>query len=130
MQSKSTYAQPEYSTHCIRVEAAFVLQTEELEAAVGENAALREAVLRGGRAKEQVDQLLEALRKERDAHASAAQQAQRAQEDNARAQQRVRRPIQFIRLCSCSSVMLTLWHQATMQTRRTETLHKRWRWRR
>ncbi|KAK9917848.1 hypothetical protein WJX75_008887 [Coccomyxa subellipsoidea] len=63
---------------------------EELEAAVGENAALREAVLRGGRAKEQVDQLLEALRKERDAHASAAQQAQRAQEDNARAQQRVK----------------------------------------
>lgn len=93
MQSTSTYAQPEYSTYCIRIEAAFLFYTEELEAAVGENAALREAVLRGGRAKEQVDQLLEALRKERDAHASATQQAQRAQEDNARAQQRVRRPI-------------------------------------
>ncbi len=81
---------------------------EELEAAVGENAALREAVARGGRAKEQVDQLLDALRREREAHHSAAQQAQRAQEDCARAQQRVR--CRIPRSCFEELLLLLLWN--------------------
>ncbi|BDA48513.1 hypothetical protein COCOBI_12-1930 [Coccomyxa sp. Obi] len=63
---------------------------EELEAAVAENRALREAVVKGGRAKEQVDALLEALKHEKNAHATADQEAAAARQDTARLQHRVK----------------------------------------
>ncbi|CAL8463618.1 g3152 [Coccomyxa elongata] len=63
---------------------------EELEAAVAENRALREVAVKGSRAKEQVDALLEALKHEKDAHAAADQEAAAARQDSARLQQRVK----------------------------------------
>ena len=46
--------------------------------------------MKGGRAKEQVDALLEALKHEKDVHAAADQEAAAARQDSARLQLRVR----------------------------------------
>ncbi len=74
----------------LRLDQNACQHAEELEAAVAENHALREAAVKGGRAKEQVDALLEALKHEKDAHAAADQEAAAARQDNACLQQRVR----------------------------------------
>lgn len=67
---------------------------------MAENLALREAAARGGRAKEQADALLEALKAEREHNTAATQQAAKAREEAARAQQRVR----SLRLTSTSTL--------------------------
>lgn len=69
--------------------SALLLITEELEAAVAENASLRGQVARGGALKEQLGQLLERLKHARTECEEAAAQRDAALADAARLQQRV-----------------------------------------
>lgn len=71
-----------------------MLNAEELEAAVGENAVLRQHAQRGARLKEQCEQLLERLKAIRAERDCTAQERNASQDEAARLQQRVSHPCQ------------------------------------